>query len=106
MADDRELLEKDLFQLLADDGFIQLNEQISQFNPFEVLKLKGHEIRHSNMLAWLLNPNESHGLGFDFLEQFALVMADSPVKSAETEAAIKEFLRKLITTSHPYVKVE
>ena len=106
MADDKELLEKDLFQLLADDVFIQLNEQISQFNPFEVLKLKGHEIRHSNMLAWLLNPNESHGLGFDFLEQFALAMADSPVESAETAAAINEFLRKLITTSHPFVKVE
>lgn len=106
MADDKELLEKDLFQLLAYDGFIQLNEQISQFNPFEVLKLKGHEIRHSNMLAWLLNPNESHGLGFDFLEQFALAMTDSPVESAETAAAINEFSRKLITTSHPFVKVE
>ena len=35
----------------------------SSFNPFDVLKIARTEIRHSNMLAWLFDPNESHGMG-------------------------------------------
>lgn len=39
-------------------------------NIFEVLKIARTEIRHSNMLAWLLDPNESHNLGTSFLYAF------------------------------------
>lgn len=39
-----------------------------KFNLFDVLKISRTEIRHSNMLAWLLNPNENHGLGDAFLK--------------------------------------
>lgn len=35
----------------------------SKFNLFDILKISRTEIRHSNMLAWLLDPNEGHGLG-------------------------------------------
>ncbi|MCI6190677.1 MAG: PD-(D/E)XK nuclease family protein [Clostridium sp.] len=38
-----------------------------KFNLFDVLKISKTEIRHSNMLAWLLNPNENHGLGDAYL---------------------------------------
>ena len=38
-----------------------------KFNLFDVLKVSKTEIRHSNMLAWLLNPNENHGLGDAYL---------------------------------------
>ena len=40
------------------------------FNIFRVLKLDGLEIRHSNMLGWLLDPGENHGLGETFLAKF------------------------------------
>ncbi len=43
---------------------------IDDINIFSVLKLKRVEIRHSNMLAWLLDPNENHGLGCSFLYGF------------------------------------
>ncbi len=59
---------KSLSSLLADKNFISLSDEISSFNPFKVLKLESHEIRHSNVLAWLFNPNESHNLGTKFLE--------------------------------------
>lgn len=39
-----------------------------KFNLFDVLKISRTEIRHSNMLGWLLNPNENHGLGDAFLK--------------------------------------
>ena len=38
-----------------------------KFNIFDVLKASRNEIRHSNMLSWLLNPNENHGLGDAYL---------------------------------------
>lgn len=41
-----------------------------EFNIFKVLKLDNYEIRHSNFLAWLLNPNETHGFNTLFLNQF------------------------------------
>ena len=34
---------------------------------FDVLKISRAEIWHSNMLGWLLDPNENHGLGDSFL---------------------------------------
>ena len=40
-----------------------LSEWTSTFNLFDILKISRVEIRHSNMLSWLLNPNENHGLG-------------------------------------------
>ena len=61
---------KSLSDLLADKNFISLSDEISSFNPFKILKLESHEIRHSNVLAWLFNPNESHNHGTKFLEQF------------------------------------
>jgi hypothetical protein len=39
-----------------------------KFNLFDVLKISRAEIRHSNMLGWLLDPSENHGLGDAFLK--------------------------------------
>ncbi len=91
--------EKQLFQLVADKDFLLLDSHLTKFTPFDVLKLKNHEIRHSNMLAWLLNPEESHGLGFSFLEQFVLALAES-------QDSVTSFLTKLhSSTAKPYVTV-
>ena len=43
---------------------------LSRFNPIRVMKMEGMEIRHSAILAWLLNPKETHGLGDHFLRAF------------------------------------
>lgn len=40
------------------------------FNIFRVLKLENYEIRHSNLIAWLLSPNQTHGVGGTFLRKF------------------------------------
>lgn len=42
----------------------------NKFNIFKVLKLDNHEIRHSNFLAWLLNPKANHSFDELFLKQF------------------------------------
>ena len=41
-----------------------------EFNIFKVLKLEDFEIRHSNFLAWLLDPSENHELKDEFLKKF------------------------------------
>lgn len=48
----------------------KLENLLSQFNIFETLNIVSAEIRHSNVLAWLLNPNANHGLGGYFVKQF------------------------------------
>lgn len=39
-------------------------------NVFTVLNLNRHELRHSDLLAWLLDPQGSHGAGDRFLKGF------------------------------------
>ena len=41
--------------------------QARRCNPFDVLQVADMEIRHSNVLAWLLRPDGTHGVGGRFL---------------------------------------
>lgn len=50
------------------DDLSELEEAVGRFNIFDALRLARVEIRHSNFLAWLLDPGESHGQGDLFLK--------------------------------------
>ncbi len=54
--------------VVNNDELLQLEERIGRFNIFDALGIVNAEIRHSNFLAWLLDPNESHGQGPLFLK--------------------------------------
>ena len=56
----------------------ELQPWTGHFNLFDVLKISRTEIRHSNMLGWLLNPNENHGMGDAFLRS-AFCGAERPL---------------------------
>ena len=72
---------KDYFRIL--DKFLvdnteleELSAKLSIFNIFGVLRVEDTEIRHSNVLAWLLDPQGSHGLRYngdshDFMRFFS-----------------------------------
>jgi hypothetical protein len=61
-----ELLE----ELVVDNPDLErLESLVDQFNIFEAIGMAKQEIRHSFFLAFLLNPNESHGLGEIFLKR-------------------------------------
>ena len=47
--------------VVDNDDLLQLEERIGRFNIFDALGVAHAEIRHSNFLAWLLDPAESHG---------------------------------------------
>lgn len=57
------LAESKIDEFLADNPELeQLSDMLSTFNVFRALKIEHAEIPHSNTLAWLLDPEESHGL--------------------------------------------
>lgn len=43
---------------------------LNRFNPIKTMGMERMEIRHSAILAWLLSPQETHGLGDSFLKAF------------------------------------
>lgn len=65
-----DFLKQKLTNLLNDKILNNIKDSVIGFNPFRVLKLEHYEIRHSNFLVWLLNPQESHKLGDVFLKKF------------------------------------
>ena len=64
------LIEDELFREFKE--LKELKQKISEDKPniFTILKNSFYEIRHSNFLAWLLDPNQTHGMGSKFLELF------------------------------------
>ena len=59
-------------KLITDFDFIKLELELQTVNIFEILKTEKAEIRHSNFIAWLLNPKGQHGLGDYFLKRFLI----------------------------------
>lgn len=62
---DEEALQNFLLDIDCLDALLPWTKR---FNLFDVLKISRTEIRHSNILSWLLSPNENHGLGDAFLK--------------------------------------
>ena len=58
--------------ILNIDCLDELRTYTNEANIFNILRLNHFEIRHSNMLAWLLNPNENHGIGDRMLKKVLL----------------------------------
>ena len=90
-------MEDELRELIDDQRFQEYHRKLvtpKGFNTFDVLAYSGYEIRHSNVLAWLLRPGGSHGIGPRFLEWFvgklnerlAAVNAD-PLPEASLDAS-------------------
>jgi len=60
-----------------------LEALLDRFNIFEAVGLVRQEIRHSTFLAFLLDPNESHGMGDAFVKRLLQrAVMDSPSVSA------------------------
>lgn len=58
--------------------FEQLNVEINKFNPFNVLQIAKHEIRHSNVLAWLIDPQKNHNLSDKIFKKLILYVLHNP----------------------------
>ncbi len=74
-----------LFINNADLG--RIGAYLKRFNPIKTMGMQDMEIRHSAILGWLLDPQESHGLGDQFLKAFlSAALRDGSGKHAELRA--------------------
>jgi len=80
---------KKLHQFITNNSEIEeLESLINEFNPFKILKVDNYEIRHSNVLSWLLNPRGNHNLKEDFLKKF---ICDSIINNDNIETKYTSF---------------
>lgn len=56
-------IHNELLTLIQDDSLHRLDDEMSVLNIFELVGLRNQEIRHSNFLSELLNPNSSLNIG-------------------------------------------
>src|SRR5947207_344585 len=67
--------------VVENDDLLTLESRIGRFNIFDALGVTRVEIRHSNFLAFILDPAESHGQGQLFLKAILMDL----LKQAPTE---------------------
>ena len=90
-----ERLEEDGADLHRLDGMLARWQD--EVDVFDALRLHGDEQFHSNLLAWLLDPRGSHGLGDRFLQRFlaasaaprAILAADRPSTTVRREKSLE-----------------
>jgi len=65
--------------IVDNDDLERLEALLDQFNIFEALGAVWVELRHSDFLSFLLNPNQNHGLGDTFAKRLLQrVLANAP----------------------------
>lgn len=77
-----------LEEFLKDIEVLQkVEDKVSTFNVFDILGVVNNELRHSNMLRWLMTPSESHGLDDLFMEKLvkkAIEVDNIPMKQYDS----------------------
>lgn len=63
--------------VVGNDDLAQLELLAQRFNIFEALGVTRDELKHSNFLGFLLDPQANHGLGDRFLKRFLQAAAES-----------------------------
>ena len=96
-------MDADLRNLIDDSRFRAYYRELvepREFNTFDVLRYSDYEIRHSNVVAWLLRPADTHGIGSRFLKWFVnhvkgrFEAADRPLPETSFEAGNVEVWRE------------
>lgn len=93
-------IEKQIKELLSDQEFEMLNLSLKEPNIFHILEDTKKELKHSNFLSYLLNPNENHGLYEIFLQGFI-----REVFSDTVELGIKNSVLDIVDLSYNEVQV-
>ncbi|RZO53540.1 MAG: hypothetical protein EVA89_29340 [Sandaracinaceae bacterium] len=61
--------------LLSSEDFYALEDRLRRVSAFHILGIETREISHAALLAWLLDPHASHGMGSEPLRRFILLAA-------------------------------
>ena len=86
-------VENQLKELILDDDFSRLQGLTNkEVNLMEILKVSHKELQHSNFLAWLLSPQETHNLGdFAFKEFIKIYFKENEFQDLGDEKALSVF---------------
>ena len=93
-------MENELQNLIRDRGFQKYHDEtlaLTRFNVFDVLEYANFEIRHSNVLAWLLRPSDSHGIGPRFLNAFLKLVNEDEISDQDVVEIKREHYNVDIT---------
>lgn len=92
MSDDRKPSQDELERLFVNNADLDwLSAGLNRFNPIRTMGMQHMEIRHSAILGWLLDPQETHGLGDDFLRAFlSAAFHESGVEGEPTALTISQ----------------
>ncbi len=71
-------MRKELADLLGEPAFVRLDTELREPNIFSILSTQEMSTSINAFLAWLLNPNESHGLEDAFLRAFLVEAINHP----------------------------
>lgn len=64
-------IETEFKKLILDDDFTSIQGLVNEeINLMSILRIAHKELQHSNLLAWLFDPNETHRLGDFFVKEF------------------------------------
>ncbi len=74
--------------LSADPELERLESLLAEFSLFDTLGITHSELQHSRVIAWLLDPRESHGLDDHFLRNF---LSQAAVSAKEHEIKCVSF---------------
>jgi len=90
MEDSEEIRALEEF-VLNNPDLDKLEGMLDTFNVFETLRIVNVEIKHSNFLAWLFNPNENHSLDNYFLRQFLKTFYSENKEIIDSELSLFDF---------------
>ena len=94
---------KEIIDLYNSNEYQRLKAYYSKRSTLDILGVARSELAHSNMLAWLLDPNETHGLGLfpirKFLQLLTKAKLELGVNIAEGNAKFDEKLLDAILTN-------
>jgi len=77
--------------ILKNPELDKLENLLGVFNVFETLDIVNAEIRHSNVLAWLFNPDSNHGFSEFFLKQFLKLFMSENKEYIEADINLFDF---------------
>lgn len=90
-----------ILSLIEDSqDFTTLDNHFNRFNPFKILQVDNYEIRHSNVLMWLLDPRQNHNLGSYFIKKLLAKVFVNPA-NYEDEDKLSNY-NVLELCSHSY----
>lgn len=82
MSDMEKRMRRELADLLGEPAFVRLDTELREPNIFSILSTDEMSASVNAFLAWLLNPNESHGLEDAFLRAFLVEAIQHPPPEA------------------------